>query len=69
MENIEPMDNTLVHIPSSDTLTSGMIECACGNTIHSSMDMCGDCMEDEMFFVGRGQRVFVQARRNFNFGF
>lgn len=56
--------------PSFSTTTQGIVECPeCGGEMHASMDMCGECMNEDSFFVARGQRVITSTRRSFNHGY
>ena len=48
--------------------TTAFIECACGNDMHVSFSMCGDCMNEESSVIGMSQRVFIDTRRAFNHG-
>lgn len=60
----------IVQNPTSFTIKTGLIECPeCGDLMHVSMDMCGECINDGSFFVARGQRVITSTRRNFNNGY
>ena len=54
-----------------ETTNSSIIECpnkGCGGEMHISMDECGDCMNEDSFFISRGQRVLTTTRRTFNHG-
>lgn len=62
----------IVSNPTSFTIETGLIECpndGCGGLMHVSMDECGDCMNEDSFFVYRGQRVLTSTRRYFNSGY
>lgn len=48
--------------------TAVFIECACGNDMHVSMSMCGDCINEESNVIGMGQRVLIHTRRSFKYG-
>lgn len=55
----------------SSTATSNLIECPnveCGGLMHPSMDECGDCINENAFYVGMGQRVITSTRRSFKYG-
>lgn len=60
----------IVSNPTSFTIETGLIEClnvGCGGLMHVSMDECGDCMNEDSFFVHRGQQKLISTRRNFNY--
>ncbi len=60
----------IVSNPTSFTIKTGLIECPeCGGDMHVSMDECGDCMNEDSFFVYRDQRVITSTRRSFNYGY
>ena len=50
------------------TITTAFVECECGNDMHVSMSMCGDCINEESNVIGMGQRVFIDTRRSFKYG-
>lgn len=59
----------IVDSPSSFTIATGLIECPeCGGEMHVSMDVCGECMNEDSFFVARGRRALTTTRRYFNYG-
>lgn len=60
----------IVSNPTSFTIRTGLIECPeCGGEMHVSMDMCGECINEDSFFVDRYQRVITSTRRSFNNGY
>lgn len=62
----------IVENPSSFTIETGLIECpndGCGGLMHVSMYECGDCMNEDSFFVSKSQRVLTSTRRSFNIGY
>lgn len=64
------MKPVVVQNPTSFTIETGLIECPeCGELMHVSMDVCGECMNEDSFFVARGQRVITCTRRSFNNGY
>ena len=61
----------IISNPSSFTIPTGLIECSnedCGGLMHISMEVCGDCINEDSFFVSRGQRVLTHTRRSFKYG-
>lgn len=62
------MQPVFVSNPSHFTVNTGLIECPkeeCGGLMHVSMDECGDCMNEDSFFMVGNQRSFALSRRNF----
>ncbi len=63
------MSSVSAYTTPISTTTTSIIECPeCGGEMHSSMDMCGECINENSFFVARGQRVLTSTRRSFNYG-
>lgn len=61
----------IVVSPTSFTIKTRLIECpnvGCGGLMHVSMYECGDCMNEDSFFVSKSQRVLTSTRRYFNYG-
>lgn len=59
----------VIENPSSFTIKTGLIECACGNMMHISMKECGECLEDGFAIEWQNQRSFALARRSFVSGY
>lgn len=46
--------------------TSELVECStneCGNTTHSSIGVCGECLNEQSFIATRQVKVNASARR------
>lgn len=64
------MSSVSAYIAPISTTTTAIVECPeCGGEMHSSMSVCGDCMNEGSFFVARGQRVLTSTRRSFQHGY
>lgn len=62
----------MMALSSSIPTTNALIECPnveCGGLMHPSMYECGDCMNENAFYVGMGQRVITSTRRSFKYGY
>ncbi len=54
---------------ASITFTTALIECECGEPMHPSMDMCGECLNEGDAFTTRVIRANALSRRILISGF
>lgn len=47
------------------TSSNALVECAyeCGNTTHSAIGICGECLDEQSFITTRNIREHALARR------
>lgn len=59
------MTSTII---DTNIVFAGKTTCACGNEMHVSMRICGDCIEDSEYIERVVVKSFISTRRNFQYG-